>query len=389
MGTPSDDAASLLQAAQQLAPRIRESRSEIERQRNLPPALVAEMTQAGMFSLWLCRALDGPELDFAGFLRVIEELSRADGSAGWCAMIAAGVGWLSGCMTTDLAQEVFGSGRRCVGTVNPGGKAIAVPGGFRVSGLWRFGSFIAHSDWVFGNSIVHDGDEPRRDANGAPDIRLMFMPTSAVEISDNWHVSGLRGSGSNDFRASDVFVSEERSLCIFPTQPMQPGPLYRMPLLALFAASVPCVSIGIARAAIDNFIELAEGKTSAGWAERLRERPLAQIDVGRAEARVRAGRAFLLEAMEASWAEAAAGRMPTLRHRAIVRLAAAEAAEASVRAVELVWKAAGTAALFESDPLERCFRDVQATTQHGLTNAGNFERGGRVLLGLDPGTPRF
>jgi len=122
---------------------------------------------------------------------------------------------------------------------------------------------------------------------------------------------------------------------------------------------------------------------------RLRDKPMAQVDLGRAEARLRAGRAFLLDAMEELWAEAAAGRMATLRQRAIARLAAAEAAEASAQAVELVWKAAGGTALFESNPLERCFRDVHATTQHIGTNAGNFELAGRVLLGLDPGTARF
>jgi alkylation response protein AidB-like acyl-CoA dehydrogenase len=93
--------------------------------------------------------------------------------------------------------------------------------------------------------------------------------------------------------------------------------------------------------------------------------------------------------MEELWAEAVTGRTPTLRQRAIARLAAAEAAESSVRTVELVWKAAGATALFESNRLERCFRDVHATTQHILTNAGNFELAGRVLLGLEPGRPNF
>jgi alkylation response protein AidB-like acyl-CoA dehydrogenase len=387
--TVPDRVAPFLAAAHKLVSHVNEARGEIERQRNLPPALVAEMTEAGMFSIWLCRACGGPELDFVGFLRVIEELSRADGSVGWCAMIAAGLGWLSGYMTADAALQIFGDGRRCAGTLSPTGKAIAVEGGFRVSGRWSFASFIAHSDWVAGNSIVHDSDVPRRDTNGAPDIRLMIMPTSEVEIIDNWHVSGLRGSGSSDYQVHDMFVPAEHSLAVFQAQPLQPGPLYRMPLITLFAATVPCVSVGIARAAIDAFLDLAENKTPTGSTARLREGPVAQADVGRAEARLRAGRAFLVEAMEELWAEAVAGRTPTLRQRAIARLAAAEAAESSVRTVELVWKAAGATALFESNRLERCFRDVHATTQHILTNTGNFEVAGRVLLGLEPGRPNF
>jgi alkylation response protein AidB-like acyl-CoA dehydrogenase len=160
-------------------------------------------------------------------------------------------------------------------------------------------------------------------------------------------------------------------------------------MITIFAATLPCVSIGIARAAIDAFVALAEGKTPMGASSRLRDKPMAQVDLGRAEAQLRSGRAFLVEAIEEIWSEAAAGRTPTLRQRAIARLAAAKAAEASAQAVDLLYNAAGGSALFENNPIERCFRDVHATTQHIGTQASNFELGGRVLLGLDPGTPRF
>jgi indole-3-acetate monooxygenase len=389
MRAPTGNAASYVEAAQRLAPRVREVRREIERERTLPAALVDAMTEAGFFRLWLCRAFGGPELTFAEFLPVIEELSRADGSVGWCAMIAAVWSRLSGSVVEEVGREIFAAGSRLAGSVNPTGKAVAVPGGFRVSGRWSYGSFIQHSHWTVGNSIVHDGDTPRRDDNGAPDIRFIIFPTSEVEIIDNWHVSGLRGTGSSDFQVSDLFVPKQRSLPAFAAIAVQPGTLFRTPLITTFAATLPCVSIGIARAAIDAFIELAEGKTPAGSASRLRDKPTAQADLGRAEAQLRAGRAFLLEAMEEIWEEAAAGRIPTLRQRAIARLAAAKAAEASAQAVDLLYNAAGGTALFESNPLERCFRDVHATTQHIGTQAANFELAGRVLLGLDPGTPRF
>ena len=160
-------------------------------------------------------------------------------------------------------------------------------------------------------------------------------------------------------------------------------------MITVFAASIPCVSIGIARAAIDAFVELAEAKTPMGSTVRLRDKPIAQADLGRAEAILRSGRAFLFESVDEVWDHVAAGRTPTLRQRAIVRLAAAKAAEASVQAVDLLFNAAGGTALFETNLIGRCFRDVHATTQHIGTNASNYELGGRVLLGLDPGTPRF
>ena len=147
------------------------------------------------FSLWLSHTFGGPELSFNEFARVIEALSCADGSAGWCAMVATVFSRLSGYLAEDVAREIFGDGHgRLAGSINPTGKAVVVPGGFRVSGHWSYGSFIQHSYWTVGNSIVHDGETPRRDDNGAPDIRFMIMPTSTVDIVDNWHVSGLRGT---------------------------------------------------------------------------------------------------------------------------------------------------------------------------------------------------
>jgi indole-3-acetate monooxygenase len=384
-----ESAALYVDAARTLAPRVKELRGEIERQRTLPTELVGPMTDAGFFSLWRCHALGGPELTFAEFAHVIEELSRADGSVGWCAMVSSVLSRLSGYVPEQVGREIFGKSSRLAGSINPTGKAVAVVGGYRVSGRWSYGSFIQHSDWAVGNSIIHEGDAPRRDANGAPDIRFMIFPTSDAEIIDNWHVSGLRGTGSSDFQVHDLFVPEEHAVPAFTAKPVHPGPLYATPLITIFAASLACVSIGIARAAIDAFVALAEGKTPMGSTTLLRDKPMAQADLGRAEAQLRSGRAFLFEAIGEIWDEAAAGRVPTLRQRAIARLAAAKAAEASAQAVDLLFNAAGGTALFESTPLERCFRDVHATTQHIGTQPANFELAGRVLFGLDPGTPRF
>ena len=390
MENPARDAASYIRRALELAPHVRQSHQEIERDRTLPAALVTSMNEAGFFSLWLSRDVGGPELSFIEAARVIEALSCADGSAGWCAMVSTVLSRLSGYLAAGVAREMFGDGRsRLAGSVNPTGKAVAVAGGFQVSGRWSYGSFIRHSDWTVGNSIVHDGETPRRDSSGAPDIRFMIIPTSTVEIIDNWYVSGLRGTGSSDFQVHDVFVPEAHTVSAFAAKPVQPGTLYATPMITVFAASIPCVSIGIARAAIDAFVALAEIKTPMGSTTRLRDKPSTQAAIGRAEAILRSGRAFLFESVEEMWDHVTVGGTPTLHQRAIVRLAAASAAEASVQAVDLLFNAAGGTALFESDPIGRCFRDVHATTQHIGTNAGNYELAGRVLLGLDPGTPRF
>ena len=389
-GEPAKDAEAFVRAARALAPAIRELRADIERDRSLPAPLVKRMAETGFFSLWLARALGGPELNTVDYLRVIEELSRADGAVGWCTMVSAGYSRLSGYLDDGVAREIFGDGSTIVaGTINPTGKAMVVPGGFRVSGRWSYGSFIGHSTWTVGSSVIHDNDGPCRGPDGAPDMRLMLFPTSAVEIIDTWRVGGLRGTGSHDFHVTDLFVPDDHAIAAFTAKPVRPGTLYAAPFITVFAMAIASVPLGIARAAIEAFVALAEAKTPMGGASRLREKASAQADVGKAEALLRSARAFLVESVHDIWNAVAAGDTPSLPQRATARLAAAQAAAASAQAVDLLYNAAGGTALYESNLLERCFRDVHATTQHMGTSSANFELSGRVLLGLDPGTPRF
>jgi alkylation response protein AidB-like acyl-CoA dehydrogenase len=386
----AQDAEAFVQAARALAPAIRELRADIERDRSLPAALVKRMAEGGFFSLWLARALGGPELNTVDYFRVIEELSRADGAVGWCAMVSAGYSRLSGYLDDDVARDIFGDGSTIVaGTINPTGKAIVVPGGFRVSGRWNYGSFIGHSTWTVGSSVIHDDGGPRRGPDGAPDMRLMLFPTSAVEIIDTWRVGGLRGTGSHDFQVSDLFVPDDHAIAAFTAKPVRPGTLYAAPFITVFAMALASVPLGIARAAIEAFIELAEGKTPIGGSARLRDKASAQAELGKAEALLSSARAFLVEQLHGVWDTVAKGDMPSLPQRATARLAAAQAASASAQAVDLVYNAAGGTAIYEHNLLERCFRDVHATTQHVGISSANFELSGRVLLGLDPGTPRF
>lgn len=385
-----NDGEAFVEAARALAPTIRSCRADIERDRSLPAPLVKQMAEQGFFALWLARALGGPELNIVDYFRVIGELARADGAVGWCTMVAAGYSRFSGFLDGAAARQIFGAGGTIVaGTINPTGKAVRVPGGFRVSGRWAYGSFIQHSAWTVGNCIVHDGDAPRRSADGAPEMQLLLFPTRAVEIIDTWHVGGLRGTGSHDFQVRDLFVPSDHAIAGFAAKPLQPGTLYATPFITVFAMALASVPLGIARAAIEAFVDLAEAKTPMGAASRLRDKASAQADVGRAEALLSSARAFMFDEARKLWDTVAAGELPSLRQRAVARLAAAQAASASAKAVDLLHNAAGGSALYEDNLLERCFRDVHAATQHVGISAANFELSGRVLLGLDPGTPRF
>src|SRR5262245_44661830 len=384
------EAGSLIEAARALKPEIDAVRDELDRQRRLPAALVEAMCSAGMFSLWLPQTLGGPALNVIEFIKIIEELARFDGSVGWCATNGAGYSRLAGYLPSKVADEIFDNGRSVLaGTLNPTGKAVAVAGGYRVTGRWAYGSGITHSNWTIGNCILHDGDRPRRDTDGTPEVRLMIFPTRTMAIIDTWHVGGLRGTGSHDYRVADLYVAQDYSFPGFTPAPTVTGTLYTLPMITVAGVTIAAVPLGIARAAIDALIDLAQGKTPMGSSALLRDRPAVQADIGSAEALLRSARAFLFEAVQELWDEVEGGVTASVRKRAFVRLANAGAAEASAQVVHLMHRAGGGSSIYESNRLERCFRDVHAATQHLAVAAANYEIGGRVLLGLDPGTSRF
>jgi len=384
------DAAALIRAARELAPKIEAVRDDIERERKLSPSIVEAMGAAGLFSLWLPRALEGPELNVADYVKVIEELARIDGSIGWCATVASCYSRWAGYFTSEVARDIYGGGQTVLaGTLNPSGKAFAVEGGYRVTGRWAYGSGILHSTWTLGVCIVQDHDGPRRGPNGTPEVRLVLFPTNKAEVLDTWHVAGLRGTGSHDYRVADMFVPEDHAIPFPGAPPVLPGTLYAIPTITAFCVAIAAVPLGIARAAIDEVVELAAGKMPQASPMLLRDKPTVQADIGRAEALLGSARAFLFMAVGEIWDEVAAGTEPSLRRRALVRLACAQAAQASAQAVDLMYNAGGGTSLYETGRLERCFRDVHACTQHIAVSTNCYELCGRVLLGLDPGMTRF
>jgi alkylation response protein AidB-like acyl-CoA dehydrogenase len=383
----------LLAAARRLEPLVAELRDRFDQDRQLPPRLVDELHAANLFRMWLPRAIGGAELPPLAFLAVIEELSRQDGSLGWCAVIPAGYGRLAGALEEDVARKIFATGMGVlVGTLNPTGKAVAAPGGYRVTGRWSYGSFIGYGDWVLGNCITADATGPRQAADGGPEFRLCLFPRADVEVFDIWHVGGLRATGSNDFQVTDLFVPERHTIPLvdFQPPPRRPGPLYAVPMTSTFVSCIATVALGIARAAIESLIEIGAEKRTAGSSTVLRDKPMAQADLARAEALLGAGRAYLFGELGTMWEDAVAGRAIELRARAAVRLAACHATQCAIQVVDLMYQSAGGAALFQSGRLERCLRDVHAAGQHIAVNMqANLEPVGRVLFGLPPGMARF
>lgn len=298
------------------------------------------MREAGLFSLWLPTALGGPEISPLDFVRIIEAIARADGSVAWCVAVGACYSCFAGYLEESVAQEIYGAGNAILaGTLNPTGRAVAVPGGYRVTGQWSYGSGIQHSNWILGNCLVFNGNTARTNPDGSPVIRLMIFPRSDATVIDTWRVSGLRGTGSHDFRADGLFVPEQRAIVGFGGTPTQPGRLYGLPF-TIFSVSLVGVPLGLARAAIDALTELAESKRPMDSRQLLRDKPAIQAAVGRAEATLRAARAFLFEAVQAMW-DAAETSAPSLEQRALVRLAITHVASAAKQVTEMMFEDLG------------------------------------------------
>jgi alkylation response protein AidB-like acyl-CoA dehydrogenase len=360
----------------------------IEATGELPGEVVVGLRESGVPAMWLPHELGGGECTPADVIDAVSMLAAADGSTGWCAAVAVGTGALAAYLPEAGAREIFPTPSTIVGgSFNPAGHAVVVDGDLRVSGRWGFGSGSRHADWLCGALVVVDASgAPVLVDDGRPDARLAFFPAGDVRIVDTWHALGLQGTGSHDFEVIDLRVPLDHTMT-FAFAPWPGGALWRMPPMSLFFAPMAAVPLGIARAAIDELVRLAAVKIPYRSARSLAERDVVQAMVAQAEAEVRSAGAFLREALEEVWASAQQGDEVTMRQRALVRLAIVNASRSGIRAVDLCYEAAGSTAVFRSNPMQRYLRDVRTSGQHVVLASSGLETAGRVLLGLDPDTP--
>jgi len=382
----------LLERARALAPLILEYRDQAEAERRLPKPLAAAMRDAHLFSLWLPPGLGGPGVDIETSVLVTEELSRQDGSVGWNSMIAGNTSILWAYVEPAAAAACIrgDAGTVLAGTVGGGGDASApgggvaapAPGGYRLTGRWAFASGCHQADWLVANGRIIEDGAPRRTPDGGVGLFSFILPISGCTILDTWYTTGMRGTGSHHFEATDVFVPEELTFSSIDPRPYQPGHLYTTPRATPWAPNIAAVALGIARDAIDTFLEVARTKPAARNRAGLMERETIHQRVGEAEGRLRAARAFLLDTVRRVDACLAADEPVPEELAALSRCAASTATAASAEVVDWMFTAAGTTSVFASNRLDRCFRDVHMVTQHAVGGLAGFTVAGRYFLGL-------
>jgi alkylation response protein AidB-like acyl-CoA dehydrogenase len=367
---------------------------DIEAGRELTPEVVAALHDAGLFRMLLPRSLGGHELTPLVYVQAVEELAKADASTAWCVAQISGACTVAASLDHEVGHEIFANDPRALLAVGPphaSGRAVAAPGGYRVSGDWQYASGSRHATWMAAHCPVLEPDgTPRLDANGMPVERTLIFPKSSVAMKDVWRVIGLKGTGSDSYSANDLFVPEQRSMTAFgrnPAEKRERGPLYQFTTFQLHGASFAAIAIGIACASLDAFVELAKAKTPYGMKYILRDNAVIQSQIGVAQSQLAGARVFLHHALEGTWRGAEA-RSITLDQRLQLRMASCNASMVARQVVDTAYHAAGATAIFESNPFERRFRDLHTVSQQVQAHASVFEAIGQYFLGL-PLHPRL
>ncbi len=364
-----------------LLPEIADRADEIEVARHLPADLARKMAAAGAYNLSKPSALGGLELPPFEFMQVIETISEADASAGWCAMIAVTSTLGAAYMGEQTAKGIFGPNDVITGGVfAPMGKAEDKGDHYVLSGQWQWGSGSANCSWLGGGALIFKDDELLKFDNGAPYHRMLFFPVDDVEYIDSWHVSGMKGTGSGDFSVKNIKVPKERSVSFVADRPRDSGALYKFPLFGLLALGVSSVALGNARAALEEIKQVAIHKKTPGGGRSMAQRATIQAEIARATAQLSGAFSFLEDAIGKAWHEAQGNGDISPEARANLRLACAHATETSADICKIAYTLGGGGAVYSSNSLQRRFRDAHVATQHIATAPAVFELAGRILL---------
>ncbi|GAB3734997.1 acyl-CoA dehydrogenase [Amycolatopsis oliviviridis] len=366
---------------------IESARDEAGELGRLPGHLVAELRDAGAFSLFTPAEYGGLEVSLTTALTVYERLGRIDTSVAWVVW-NANFGFTAAMLGEAGAAKVWTGGPEPV-LANAGqpGKAVAVDGGYRLSGQWNIVSGIEAAEWFVPLGVVLDGEQPAMTEAGKPDVRLFHVRQDQLKIEHTWDVSGLLATGSHRVVVEDAFVPAELTANI--DEPLRlDRPTYRLNPILLVFAGCTAVALGTVEEAIDELVALAPGKTTP-FGGPLAEQPHVQETLARHEAAVKAARLFLFDVARRIDETAERAGETTLDLHADLHSAMAHAAAVGRDALVAMYRLGSSTSLYRGNTLERLHRDGMVALQHVNQAPEFFGGSGRVRLGLEPGLPLF
>ena len=374
-----------IQSVRALAPVFVNAQVHQEAAGELDPRLVVEMHAAGLFRMLLPARLNGAALDPLTYTSVVEEIARHDASAAWCVNQGSGCSMVAGYLDPAIARRVFGNPTDVLAWgPSPGARAVAVEGGYRLNYSASFASGSRHATWLGALCLVYEADgKPRVRADGRNDLRAFIFPKDQVDISKDWNVIGLRGTGSDSYVARDLFVPAEFTVIRDDEATRkETSPHYRYASTVVYSSGFAHVALGIARGFMEDFLELAIHKTPREGRSSLRDSSAVQSEIALCKAKWESAHGYLRACIGEAWTTAVQAGRPTPEQRVAIRLAATFAIHAAKEVVDMLYDAAGSHAILRSGPFEHRFRDMHALTQQLQGRKAHFENVGRFLLGL-------
>ncbi len=366
---------------------VRSQAADSERLRTLSPAIVDEMWSSGLMSAFNPIPAGGVEPSFPEMIETWIEMAWQDGSFGWVGIANLPSSFAAACYLPDEGfAEVFTARDNRVtmgGQFFPNGQGTAAPGGYRLSGSWSFGSGTGHSPFVTAGFLPMDHGEIRWAGDGVPDMQVAVLPRDEVTFTDGWHVQGLKGTGSYDYRVDDVFVPASRTFPLFSRSPLRgASAATRMGLMPVTAAGHAAWALGVAKSMLDDVRELAATKVRMSDMASLASRPTFQKGLAHHTAAWRAARLLVLDAFTTAEAAVDSGAELTPALRADMRVAAVYATDTARQCAEWAHLVAGTDAIREGSRLERAFRDIYTGTQHAFISEKVAIDAAQIWLGL-------
>jgi len=354
--------------ARALVPVLRERADRAEAAREMSKETLDDLHRTGLLRFHQPRRWGGMELEFVSLFDVPAEIGRGCASTAWNVANLGVHHWMLALYDERAQDEVWSDNPDALiasGIAYPQGRGRRVDGGFVITGFWNFSSGVDAADWNMLAVTVRDGER-------VIDHRMCLVPRSDYEIVDDWHVLGMRSTGSKSVRATDLFVPEHRALCMylargggeFPGARANPNPLYRVPLSALGSHCLSAAGVGNAQAALELTIEAIRERSTSYTAMRMRDFQAVQLRVAAAGAKVDAARLVIRTDCLEAQRIAGEHRAPTVEEKLRFKRNVAYAMGLCTEAVDALHALAGANGIYDRYPIQRLFRDQHALTGH-------------------------
>jgi indole-3-acetate monooxygenase len=378
-----------VQIARDLGPVISRQVDEEENNRRLSPEVINAIKKAGLYKMLLPKSLGGYETDPITTAKTVEEIATHNTAAGWSLMVANSSAWWCRNLNEKGVEEIYSSGKDVflAGSVHPPMQAIRVEGGFSISGRTPLTSNIREAERVFAGAMIFEDGQPKL-SNGMPQVIGVCLNSSDVEVIDTWHTIGMKATDSNDLVAKNVFVPDH---LVFPLMPGREsnkyfdGPLYRFATVGIIVTTmIAPVALALAANSIKEVKDIAIKKIPLGSAISMRDKGVVQRKLGIAEAALQSSRAYLYQSLSANWEKTLSGQPQTNEEKANLLLAGTHTVQSCLHAIELMYSAAGSSAIYTKNKLSHYFMDAHVLRQHGFVNESRYETAGQMHLGLSP-----